>query len=98
MFTTTEEIHIAAHGSNEGSAKAIAANGGVGELERQGTVAAPVVQRGVGMRVVVRLDVPDDQPAVPVDGEVDLVERAVDDLNDQPADDHGGEGDRAGPD
>ncbi len=72
----------------------------IGELEREVAVAAPVVKRRVGVRVVVRRDVPDDQAAVLVYGEVHLVERAERTAErgiDQPAHDHGGEGDGAGP-
>src|SRR6185437_16510058 len=54
--------------------------------------------RRVGVRVVVRADVPDDQPAVPVDGKVHQAERPVDGLEHQPARDHGGEREHAGPD
>src|SRR6185437_3831040 len=54
------------------------------------------VERRVGVRVVVGLDVPDDQPAVPVDGEVHQAERPVDGLEDEPARDHRSERDDTG--
>src|SRR4029450_4219067 len=61
----------------------------------------PAVERVVVMRVVVRRHVPDDQPAVPVDLEVDLLQGAVPAgqrrVHD-PADDDEEEGDSTAPD
>src|SRR6204780_949638 len=72
----------------------------VGELQRQLAGPAPHVERVVVVRVVVRRHVPDDQPAVPVDLEVHLLEGAVlaaEGRVDHPADDDEEKGDSTGP-